>query len=337
MKTRPQTQRKIGLEQLENRELFAGNVLAYMSGTGDLNLLEATADIGEGQAVQVHQIAANRFRVSGLSSQDGGNTLINGATYRDFTVYGNININLANGRDTVLLGRATSTSFNKDVYIKSGVDVSSNDLDSISVEKVTTKGHLTIDSGASADYINVIGSKIGDGVNIDNLAIYAGSGADYINVISGYGRFLQVTGNLHVDTYDSQSELDADRIYMSGAYSNGNVQAFMGGGNDTLTAIDIFAGNDVFFATDGGNDMVSLNSVRANDDFWAYLGDGDDRLDLQYLVADVLTLDGGAGYDNLNTSVPGPVNQQVTRGWEVINGRSQIYFRDPNSGTFGTF
>src|SRR5687767_6983328 len=109
MKKRPETQRKFAMEQLENRELFAGNVLAYMSGAGDLNLLEATADIGEGQAVQVHQIAANRYRVSGLSSQDGGNTLINGAAYRDFTVYGNVNINLANGRDTVLLGRTTST------------------------------------------------------------------------------------------------------------------------------------------------------------------------------------------------------------------------------------
>src|SRR5436190_5480269 len=110
MKKRASTQRKFGVEQLENRELFAGNVLAFMNGAGDLNLLEATADIGKGQAVQVHQIAANRYRVTGLSSQDGGTTRINGAAYRDFTVPGNVNINLAGGRDTVLLGRATATS-----------------------------------------------------------------------------------------------------------------------------------------------------------------------------------------------------------------------------------
>lgn len=332
----PQTQRKFSLEQLERRELFAGNVLAYMSGAGDLNILEATNSIGQGQAVQVHQIGANRYRVSGLSSQDGGNTLINGGTYRDYTVYGNVNINLANGRDTVLLGRSTPTAFNKDVYINSGVDASSNDLDSISVEKVNTKGNLTIDSGASADYVNVIGSKIGDGVYIDNLAIYAGSGADNVNVTSGYGRFVEVTGNLHVDTYDSQSELDADRIYMSGAYANRNVQAFTGGGNDSLTVIDAFAGSDVFFATDGGNDTVSLNSVRAADDFWALLGDGDDAFDMQYSVADVLTLDGGAGYDRLSSSVPGPVNQQVTTNWEVINGVRQLYFFW-DEVTFATF
>jgi hypothetical protein len=323
MAKRSSTQRKFGVERLENRELFAGNVLAYMNGAGDLNLLEATADIGEGQAVQVHQIAANRYRVTGLYSQDGGTTLINGGAYRDYTVYGNVNINLAGGRDTVLVGRTTSTTFNKDVYINSGVDFASGytDLDSISVEKVTTKGHLTIDSGASADYINVIGSKIGDNIQIDNLAVYAGSGADYVNVLAGYGRFIEVSGNLHVDTYDSFSELDADRVTFQGAYSRGNVQAFLGGGADTLSAIDVFAGNDVYFSTGAGDDKMSLNSVRAYDDFWALLGDGNDSLDMQYSVADVLTLDGGAGYDSLSTAVPGPVNQQITTNWEMINGR----------------
>jgi hypothetical protein len=336
MKKRPQTQRKFAMEQLENRELFAGNVLAYMSGAGDLNILEATNSIGRGQAVQVHQIAANRYRVSGLSSQDGGTTLINGAAYRDYTVYGDVNINLADGRDTVLLGRTTVTSFNKNVYINSGVDYSSNDNDAVYVETIKTKGNLTIDSGASADYVNVIGSQIGDGVYIDNLAIYAGSGADNVNVIDGYGRFVEVSGNLDVDTYDSQSELDADRLNLQGAFATGNVQAFLGGGNDTLTAANVFAGNDVLLVTDAGNDTVSLNSVRAHDDFWASLGDGDDRLDMQYSVADVLSLDGGAGYDNLNSSIPGPVNQQITTGWEVINGRRQIYFRPRYDLTFAT-
>lgn len=321
-------QRQFGVERLENRELFAGNVLAYMSSYSNLNILEATADIGEGQAVQVHQIAANRYRVSGLSSQDGGTTLINGAPYRDFTVYGNVNFNLAGGRDTVVVGRSTGTAFNQSVFIHSGVNTGAGntDLDSISVERVTTRGNLSINSGDGSDYINVLGSKIGDSVYTDNLAINAGSGADYINVMAAYGRFLEVTGNLHVNTYYFQSELDADRIYMQGAYANGNVQAFMGGGNDTLTAVDVFAGNDVFFSTDGNNDTVTLNSVRAADDFWMYMGDGDDTLDMQYSVADVLTLDGGAGYDRLSTAAPGPVNQQITTGWEVINGRLQFYY-----------
>ena len=337
MKRRPQTQRHIGMERLENRELFAGNVMAYMSGNGDLNLLEATADIGEGQALKVHQIAANRFRVTGLSSQDGGTSLVNGVAQQDFTVTGNLNINLAGGRDTVVLGRSAPTTFNQ-VFLNSGVDSATGnaDLDSISVEKVTTRGHLTVDSGASADFIKVLGSKIGDGYNIDNLSIDAGSGADYINLASAYGRFLEVTGNLSVDTYDSQGELHADRVIMQSAYAGGNVQAFLGGGDDSLAATDVFAGNDLFFSTDGGKDSVQLDSVRANDDFWAYMGEGDDSLDMQYLTADVLTLDGGSGYDRLSTAVPGPVNQQVISGWEEINGRKQVYYNwnDGHSASF---
>lgn len=338
MKKRSSMQRKFGVEQLENRELFAGNVLAYMSGAGDLNLLEATADIGEGQAVQIHQIAANRYRVTGLYSQDGGKSLINGAAYRDYTVYGNVNINLAGGRDTVLLGRTTQTSFNKDVYINSGVDYASGnaDLDSVNVELVKTKGHLTIDSGASGDFINVLGSKIGDGVYIDNLAIYSGAGADTINVLTGYSRFVEVSGNVAIDTYDSPYELDADKVTLLGTYATGNVQAFMGGGDDTLSATDVFAGNDVLLVADAGNDTMTLNSVRAADDFWASLGDGNDRLDVQYLVADVLSLDGGAGYDNLNSSIPGPVNQRITTNWEVINGR-RLYWWSFGDGGFATF
>lgn len=51
------------------------------------------------------------------------------------------------------------------------------------------------------------------------------------------------------------------------------------------------------------------------------LGDGNDSLNLQYVVGDQVTYDGGAGYDSLSKAVPGPINTLHQTGWEVINGR----------------
>jgi hypothetical protein len=329
MSKRVETTRKLNVERFEDRQMMAGNILAYMNAAGDLNLLESTATIGQGQAVQVSQLSNGKVRVQGLSSQDGGISQVNGAAYKDFTVPGNVNINLAGGRDTVLVGRNATTLNNLNINTASPSGV--NDNDAIYLENLNTRGHLTVTSGAGADFIQSLGTRVGDNYGIDNFAIHSGAGADYINVVNGYGRFTEVNGTMAVNTYDSLSELDADKLYMSGVYARGNVQAFMGSGDDELTGIDLYAGNDVFFATDGGNDKMTMNSVRAYDDIWMLLGEGNDSLNMQYSVADVLTVDGGGGYDSLTTSVPGPVNQLTRTGWEVINGRIQPIYRYPIS------
>lgn len=62
-------------------------------------------------------------------------------------------------------------------------------------------------------------------------------------------------------------------------------------------------------------------------------GRGNDLLDLQYLRGDQVTLGGGAGYDSLSKSIPGPINQLIQTNWEVINGKLQI-FQLPGGGIF---
>jgi hypothetical protein len=309
---------RLHVEQLETRQMMAGDVLAFMS-SGNLNVVEAVGEYGQGQAVQISQLSNGQIRVKGLSSQDGGTSLINGAAYKDFTVPGNLIVNLAGGRDTVLLGRSSPTTFNN-VMVNTG-----DGLDAIYVEGVTTRQNLTINSGASPDYINVFDTKVGDGYGIDNLSIDSGAGADTINVL-GISRPVEVTGNLSIYTFNSTSELDADRVVMQTAFARDNLQAFTGSGDDYLEVVNGYAGNDVLFSTDAGNDKMKLQEVRAVDDFWAMLGDGNDTLDATYLRADVLSLNGGAGYDSLSKSVNGPVNQLVQTNWEVINGVRQWNF-----------
>ena len=54
--------------------------------------------------------------------------------------------------------------------------------------------------------------------------------------------------------------------------------------------------------------MVNLREVRAVHDLGVYMGDDQDTLTVQYLNADRVTLDGGAGYDTLSSSIPGHAN-----------------------------
>ena len=303
--------KRLQMEQLEDRQLMAGNVLAFMS-SGNLHVVEAAGQIGRGQAVQVAQLSNGNIRVQGLSSQDGGTSLINGGTFRDFTVPGNLNVNLGAGRDNVVLGRSAPSTFNN-VYINTGVAAATaiDDRDFVNVERVTTRGHLTVDTGASSDYVSVFNNRVGDTSGIDNLTLRTGTAADYINVNN-----VNVNGNLSVSTYNTDSESDADHVHLEMAFARSNLQVFTGGGDDYLTVVNGFAGNDAFFTTGAGNDTVRLTEVQAVDDFMTYLEAGDDTLDMQYLRADVLTLDGGVGTDRLTKSVEGEVNQLLESNWE---------------------
>lgn len=310
------TQKKRSFESLEGRQMMAGDVLAFMS-SGNLMIVEAVGDYGQAQAVQVSQLADGRISVKGIAAQDGQMSLVNGAAEQIFSVPGNLIVDLAGGNDTLVLGRTGSSVFN-DVNIKMSAPnaLPTSDRDVVVVERVTTRNHLTIDTGVGNDFVSTWGVIVGDNNGIDNLSFRTGAGSDYHNIYN-----TTVYGNLTVSAYNYSNEFDIDRVYMQSAYARDNLQAFLGEGDDVLDVYDGYAGNDVYFSTAGGQDTVKLREVRALDDFWASLGDGDDSLDMQYLRADILTLDGGAGYDKLVSSVNGPVNQMVRTGFEWINGR----------------
>ena len=80
---------------------------------------------------------------------------------------------------------------------------------------------------------------------------------------------------------------------------------------------DVWSGSDIIISTGGGNDTVRLREKRSLDDFGVYMRDGDDKLSVQYLNADELTLDGGAGIYSLASSLPGNVNVYIKTGFEL--------------------
>ena len=65
---------------------------------------------------------------------------------------------------------------------------------------------------------------------------------------------------------------------------------------------------------------MNLREVRAVRDLGVYMGGDQDRLTVQYLNADRVTLDGGAGYDTLSSSIPGHANVYSAVNFEPFWG-----------------
>ena len=89
----------LAIEQMENREVFDGDVTAVLNG----NTLTITGD-ALGNIISVTQISATQVRIDG-----GQTTGVNGASYQDFDFAGgNLRINLGDGADIVTIGNGTT-------------------------------------------------------------------------------------------------------------------------------------------------------------------------------------------------------------------------------------
>jgi hypothetical protein len=185
--------KKLGLETLEKREVFAGNVAAFVDAAG---VLQIQGD-GAANTVEVSEISANVFRVRGYPTRDayGLNTLpttVGGATYRDFFVPADkVAIDLGAGNDLVHLHDAAMARFdinmgngNDSAYVY-GVTVygsgpSANILmggdtggDDVRLQNCTFASDLMVATGDGNDFVSF------DNVRVNRLlSVYAGNGFD---------------------------------------------------------------------------------------------------------------------------------------------------------------
>jgi hypothetical protein len=321
----PFNSRALSVERLEDRQLMAADVGAYVQ-NGALFVVESAGWPGGQNGVQIMQVAPGTMRVTGLQTDDGGTSHVNGHASQDFSGINSLFVNLGGGNDRVYIGRSAAGTTLGDVFINvdgtNGPNAYQFDYDKVIVENLTTTGTLDIRTGVGNDYIAVGNSKIGND-DLDNLNIYAGAGSDTLYLTN-----VDVKGNLAVLTSDSHStSADADQVNLQTVTTHAGLSVLMGSGKDTLNATDVTSSTSILFDTGAGNDTVSLNSVRATDDFFARMGDGDDTLKVTYLRANRLTLDGGAGKDSLTTGIDGTVNLLSEINWELINGKVPLVFK----------
>jgi hypothetical protein len=318
MKKLPSRSFRPSIESLEERQLLAGNVAAFVTPSvfglgGDLYIKEAAGQAGRRSAIQISQLPNGNIRVKGIEHAEG-TTLVNGAQFRDFKVRGDLRINLGGGGDLVRL--QPNAKFNG-VTINLGGPSGSNveDIDMVNADRITTRGSMTIDTGRDSDYVYVKGCRIGDSGG-DNLTIRTGAGTDDVQV-TDLDRFTDVRGILNVRTFNT-TEDERDTVLMRNVLVRKDITTSLGGGADTLTMIGVTAAGDIILATGEGDDRGTLNSVWALDDMTVFMRGGNDTLDVMYLRADELWLDGGPGYDLLSKSVDGQSRTLAETNWEPL-------------------
>jgi hypothetical protein len=337
--------RKLSMEQMEAREMMAGDVAAFVS-NGNLYLNEAPGQAGRDNNVIISQIAPGRIRVTGnILVGDGTDTKINGAAFQDFDVPGGLYVNFGGGNDGVVFDPKAPPTFGDvslnlaapPVLVRSMTSTGASfvgtpinpDKDIVEIWAGTIRGSLTINTGADNDWIDVRNATIGDGVGVDNVTINSGTGADVVQLYE-----VNVdNGNIDIQTFDSPLEADADNVWLQDVHAIGGIGIRTGGGNDAIHLDHVLSGSqgDLNLDAGAGDDTVELNYIEAVNNFMAKLGDGSDSLKVNDLFVDFgqTTIDGGNGVDSLTRSGAFPTSRLSQIGFEWINGRHVLSVLPP--------
>src|SRR2546423_5124111 len=100
--------RTFRMEQLEERQMMAGDINAYVK-DNILHIDEAAGQAGRDSSVFIRQMGEDTVRVLGTLNADGSASLINGKQYQDFKFTPafkamrpiKLDVNLGGGGDTV--------------------------------------------------------------------------------------------------------------------------------------------------------------------------------------------------------------------------------------------
>lgn len=248
---------------------------------------------------------------------------------------GSLTISTAGGQDVV---RVTNTQVGEgyeyyspdDLTIRTGVDaaVGDADKDTVFLENIEVLGSLNVSTGASNDAVTLKDAELGHGSHHFHTALIStGIGADTVALGPGPAAVgaVGVTGNLHIGT-GLDSENDVDKVTMQDVFVTNSLTMFLGGGDDVLDMVNTQAREDVAIITGRGNDTARLTQVEAFDGFFTSMGEGSDILDITFVKARTVNLDGGGGdgYDRLFLSQSPNIPTLIRTGFEEINGQKLI-------------
>lgn len=175
---------KLGVEKLEDREVFAGNVAAWVDGAGTL---QVSGD-GLSNDIDIREVGFNTLEVRGYT------TTVNGWTWQRFNVWGDrVNVNLNNGHDRLTFNNGYVNSLNVNtgwgsdtVYVNNttvyGSGNSANltlgtegqvENDNLYLLNDQFFGNLYTATGAGNDYMSIENTRVNGW-----LSAYGGSGTD---------------------------------------------------------------------------------------------------------------------------------------------------------------
>jgi len=346
--------------------------IVTIGSTQTLFITEAVGQASQANTVQVTRLSNGQVRVSGGLNSDGTVTRVNGHTRQDFTLprtgdlivaleagddklqvsnaqFGNVSIGmnreLAPDADTVTVANVTTSGF---LSIGTGVGVdqvvvrnstigngpedildidTGADGDTAILTGLTAAGPVNLNTGAGADQAFVRTSTFAHDLNVNS-----GAGADRVEVGAIGGGFNNIAGNLIVNTFSSITEPDADVVRIDQTFVGQLVAVDTGAGNDSIQVGDV-SGQDVVLVAGVGNDIANLQEVHALNKMFLAMSEGNDQLNMTFVGADnLLSVDGGTGFDRLQHHLDAPGAPMQLTGWEVING---VLVTGSHGGTVG--
>ena len=257
------TRRSLRFEQLERRELLAGDVkMALVRGdlivTGDSN---KTAGVDE--AIEIsYQAEDSTYRVTGVNG-----TRVDGLESKFVSgVTRNIVVDLKTGTDSVSIWSTTAFPVPGDLTVKGGSGV-----DFISVKNANIVGKLNIDGGSDANTVVVQSSIVGKDASIKGLA-----GVDTVTV--GTEGKVTIKGRLIVDTGAGNDTITVNGVDQDVVIARQykDVAVKTGDGDDILTITNSTLLGKLNIDSGKGNDDVTVDPTSISKDVSISTGDGTD-------------------------------------------------------------
>lgn len=207
-------------EKLEDRKLMAGDVRVGLE-WGEAVVRGDNAS----NAVEIREIAANTFRVTGKADANGVATTVNGKAFADVhTWQDDLRIHLNGGNDVLTLKDLTA----EDLTINGGLGADRVTLDNVRVYDRFDRAVVNLDGGDYAnDTLNVSRSQLDAG-----LYVATGAGNDFVSLQS--------------------------------STIGGETKVSLGSGNDELITGTNAALNKLYADLGEGNDRLGLGTVRIN-------------------------------------------------------------------------
>lgn len=246
----------MGLQQLEDRRLMAGDVAVYLD-SGDLKII---GDAGHNR-VDITTING-QIRVTG--TQYLGNTTINGQNI-PFLINANLVddliVDMNGGNDRVMVNQL---HLNATSHADLVIDTDDGD-DLVGIYNSSARD-LDVDTHGHNDDVIVSGSHFSR-----DLKVELGSGDDELDLYSAQaGRHIKADGETGHDDVAIQFSVAADELYVR--LGSGNDVAWINGGEFDELAL----------YGDGDNDRITVQYAEVNSSSYIDMGSGNDQLYLNH-------------------------------------------------------
>jgi hypothetical protein len=310
MTSRKTSSRKLGFQQLENRQMMSGTPIGHVTATLKNGTLTITGD-NNNDGIEITQSPnhPNRLTITGL--QQPNSTKVNGTTgpvvFNGVT--GDVNINLGSGNDNVAiegtgLGVMTYLPRNLTVNLGNGNNV-------LEMVSVTVGGKVSVTGGTGDDTVILAMTNVG------SPAVNGGANDLTINLGGGNNQMALYYVSVERDLQILDTASNSDELLMYGDYAGRNLLIETGAGNDILELAEIDAGSLLDIYTGAGQDQLTLGtvtgglfsndpmngSVNAGEQIWVDLGAGDDTLNFTAPVnANSAVYLGNTGQDHSYTN-----------------------------------